>query len=187
MNLESLTLVRVLRPLRLDASTWLPPRRATVVGAAVASISAFTLLALNRFGGQGIATPRAPVRFVLTGFYSWIALAGLLWLSARFTNHSNGSFQTLRQFVTLSGAAHFPVIVLGLVLFVSVGLFQLVGPGLVAAVFVFAFWMPAMLVAGTKWVFGLRIGRAMGVVAVPYLAWLATTGRYVLSLVGHLL
>lgn len=176
-----------MRLLRLDTQTWSRQPARTVTGAAVTTISTFTLMALNRFGGQAIATPRAPVRFILIGFYSWIALAGLVWLSARLTTGISGGTTTLRRFVTVCGAAHFPVIVLGVVLFVSVGLFQFLGPGFVAAVFVFAFWMPAMLAAGTKWVFRLPTGRALVVVAVPYLVWLVTTGRYVLSLIGHLL
>ncbi|MDH4279359.1 MAG: hypothetical protein OEW83_14910 [Acidimicrobiia bacterium] len=85
------------------------------------------------------------------------------------------------------GLAHLPLLVLGIVVFASVGLFDIVGPGLVVAVFVAGFWFPAGLVMAVAHVHRLSLIRAALVVALPYLFWLMTVGRHFHDRIQHLL
>ena len=65
------------RALRLDDSTWSRMAASGSLGAAALMVGgAYLVLAFDRFGVQGFVETRAMVRFLLTGFYGWLGLAG---------------------------------------------------------------------------------------------------------------
>ena len=51
---------------------------------------------------------------------------------------------------------------------------------------VFVVWMPGMLASAVVWAYDVPLWRALALVAVPYVLWLATAGRYLFIQVGHL-
>lgn len=158
--------------------------------AAVLVVGGWVVMAWSRFGPQAFVGPRSAVRFILVGFYAWLALAVLVWLAGRWLAdraEARDDEVGLLRVVQLTGQAHRPVVVLGLVIQFAAVLLQITGPGLVLAVAAFGLWMPAMLVATTASAFDLSPRRASLVVAGPYLAWLATAGRFLERQVGHLL
>ena len=169
---------------------------------AIMVVGGWVIMAWSRFGPQGFVGPRSAVRFILVGFYAWLALAVLIWLAGRWlTDRAEPADPVHRvdrsavspdgvgllRVVQLTGHAHRPVVVLGLVIQFAAVLLQITGPGLVLAVAAFGLWMPAMLAATTAAAFDLSPARATVVVALPYLAWLATAGRFLERQVGHLL
>ena len=86
----------------------------------------------------------------------------------------------------LTGLAHRPLVALA-VLIQVLALFDPAGDiGGIAALVVFGFWMPAMLVSAVVWAYDQTLVRAITLAAIPYVLWLATAGRYLFIQVGHL-
>lgn len=163
--------------------------------AAALVLGAWVLMAWSRFGAQGLTAPRVAVRFVLVGLYGWLALAVLVWAAGRLADQllarpgggPEGAGPELARIVQFTGLAHRPLIILGFVIQFAAVLLRLQGPGLVLAIAALGLWMPAMLVAAVTSAFAVGPLRAALVVAGPYLAWLATAGRFLNQQVGHLL
>lgn len=175
----------VMRALRLDDVTW--ARLAAVASTASASlmvIGAYALLAFDRFGVQGVIEPRGAVRMLLAGFYGWMGLAAGSWLIARRVYGGPAPFLPV---VRLFGHAHLPLLLIGITIQVAAGWLQVLGPGLAVGIFGLAVWMPALLVTAVATALDLDRRSAAFVVAGPYLVWLAVVGRYLESLLGHLL
>jgi len=166
---------------------------ASLGSAVIRVVAASLLFALSRFGGLVIDSPRAFTRMTLVGVYGWIGLTAGVWLGAAVLNSVTGQPDDAAQPVPLQhsssaiGLAHMPLVILGVVIFAAGGLFELLGPGLVAAVFVLGFWFPAGLVVATRSAYQLSLARAAGVLALPYLVWLVIVGRHLMTQVQHLL
>ena len=158
--------------------------------AAAWAASASGVLSVDRFGGLIVDAPRAFLRATLIGVYGWLGLAAAVWvLAGQVTSRARGR-QVQIQFqhtVAAVGMAHVPLLVLGLVIFVAANIFRVLGPGLVVAVFVFAFWFPAVLAVAVRHSHRLTLARATALVAAPYLVWFLLVGRRLLSQVQHLL
>lgn len=187
----------VTRLLGLDAARWARIGPTSFWSALGSAAAASLLLALNRFGGVVIDAPRAFLRMALVGIYGWIGLACAIWLAGLATtdrhqqrpprHQPRSPTVVLQETLVAVGLAHTPLLVLGLTIFAAAGLLQLLGPGLVVAVFVLAFWFPATLVMATRSTFGLGMRHAIAVVAVPYTLWYLTAGQHLLDRVQHLL
>lgn len=175
----------------VSPASWDRQGETTVKPAAALVLGGWAIMAWSRFGAQGLTSPRPGVRFVLIGFYAWLALAVVVWLIGRFAvgraDRSSDDRPSLLRIVQFAGLAHRPVILLGFVIQFAAVLLRLDGPGLVLAVVAFGLWMPAMLVAAARSAYDLPTARAAALVALPYLAWLATAGRFLRDQVGHLL
>lgn len=175
----------VARALRLDASTW---RRmaamATPAGAALIVGGTYFVFAFDRFGMQGFVEARATVRMMLVGLYGWLWLAGAFWLIAR---GGFGYLGTPRRIAPFVGHAHLPLLLVAIFIQVVSITLTVTGPARWVALFAGGFWMPAMLVSATITVTGLTVRRALVVVGVPYLAWVAVVGRSLWTQLGHLL
>ena len=146
--------------------------------------AASLLLAFSRFGGLLIDAPRAFVRMALVGIYGWLGLAFAVWAALRLTQ---SSVPNLRRTIELAGLAHLPLLAFGVIMFFSANLLQLLGPGLVMAILVVGFWMPALLIAGTHHVHQVTVLRSTAVVALPYFVWALVIARHLLAQVRHLL
>jgi len=187
------TLRAVPRLLGLDASKWARVGPDSLWSAIVLVATASFVMALNRFGGLIVDTPRSFLRLVLVGVWGWIGLAIAIWLVVRGTRAVQGDQAaagpppSLQVNVAAVGLAHTPVLALGIVIFVAAGLLEVLGPGFVAAIFVFGFWFPAGLIAATAHVNRMAPVRAAVVVAVPYLIWMSIIGRHLLDRIQHLL
>ena len=181
------------RSLRLDSSHWETIRADQLLGKLIMVVIAYLLLAVNRFGVLGFTAPKAAVRLVLVGVYSWLILAGFLWLVGRYASSSSSSDPsgqprpTLPMAAVAVGTAHAPL--LGTAIFIAVvaGFAQLQGPGWIAAIVLVGLWMPALLVQATQAITGLARNQAIALGLGSYLVWLATTGRFLHAQVGHLL
>jgi hypothetical protein len=149
------------------------------------------LMALNRFGGLAFEEPRSYLRLVLVLEWGWIALSIGVWattnLVRRYTAAPPPAALGLERTLTIVGIAHIPVLTLSGVIFVSAGLLQLLGPGLVTAWFVFGLWFPLALTSGVRYTVRLSFPRAILAVVVPYAAWLWIFGSHILSQLAHLL
>lgn len=171
--------------LRLDQARWKELDRATNEAAIALVIGTFVVLAWNRFGTQGVFSPRASVRMLLVGIYGWLGLAVGLSLMARlFGDRSQPRIVALLR---LTGFAHGPLLAVAVVMLVMAGFLQVLGPALVLAVITFSFAMPANLIAATRTHFDVAFPRAMGIVVAPYLVWVLLVGTYLERSVGHLL
>ena len=182
------------RLLGLDAQKWArvdidspwPAMSLVVIGS--------ILMSLTRFGGLAFDEPRGFVRLALVMVWGWLGLATAIWLiasRARDTSQASGEPtpppMPLHQTIAVVGLAHVPILTLSGVIFVAAGLLQLLGPGRVAAVFVFAFWFPASLTTGLRSTFHGDLVRFAVIVIVPYAVWLLIVGRHVLEQLNHLL
>lgn len=163
----------------------------SVWSAAATVFVASTLLALNRFGGLATTAPRPFVKLVLIGVWGWIGLALAVWtlgsLLAGARSQRGPPITTLIRTAAVVGLAHAPIMALTVVVFVAADVMQLLGPGMVSAVFVFVVWFPAWLLAGTRSALRISLPRATAVVAVSYGAWLQVVGRHLLGQIAHLL
>jgi hypothetical protein len=178
-------MIRTRQMLRLDSRAWNRlTEEATVAGAAAVTIGAFAIFVWDRSGLQAVVAPRASFRLVLIGFYGWVGLTLAIGAVARFVRGINVRSGVMGRLV---GLAHFPLFVLAIVIQGAAVALQVQGPGLVMAVFVFAFWMPAQLVAATRAAYALETGEAMLVVGGPYLLWSIVVGGALMRQVGHLL
>ncbi len=180
-----------------------------LTGPALTALGAWVIMAWNRLGIQGIAAPRAGVRFLLIGLYTWAAMTLLLWLLVRAMTWgapASGPGQedqerapgpeaetgpetphSLRRLAQLTGLAHRPLVVVAIMLQVLAVLVPTSGVGLVVAIVGLGAWMPAMLTSAIVWSTRSSVARAGAIVAVAYGAWLATAGHYLFDQVGHLL
>ena len=175
------TLTRVLQ-LHEDRWRWLEDR-ASPAGAAAVVIGSYLVFAFDRFGWPDFAV-RPTARLLLTGFYGWVGLAVAGWAIARLGLSVSAP---LRDFVRLVGHAHLPLLVVGLLIQVVSVMFAVEGVAMGPALFVAAFWLPALLVAAVAAAADLSYRRAALVVVVPYLVWAGVVGRWVWRLLGHLL
>lgn len=174
---------------RLDGGTWGRVQAESLQRRTLTVLGAFMLAAWNRFGAQGFLGPRAPVRFVLTGIYGWLALTLAIWFIAQRTGPSvEGSpiylFQRAAASVTV---AHFPLIILGMYMATFGAFIRTPVPGTILAVIVFAAWIPLLLSRAMQHMSDMERNRALALAAIPYLLWLAWIGRFLHSQVGHLL
>jgi hypothetical protein len=181
------------RLLGLDAAKWARVGPESLWSAVALVATASFVMALNRFGGLIVDTPRSFLRLMLVGIWGWLGLALAIWLiingarTLQSDRDEAGPPPSLQINVAALGLAHTPVLALGIVILVAAGLLEVLGPGFVAAVFVFGFWFPAGLIAATAHANRLAPLRAAVVVAVPYLIWMSIIGRHLLDRIQHLL
>ena len=175
--------------LRIDSGTWARIRAETLPRRTLTVIAAFTLAAWNRLGSQAVLGPRAPVRMILTGVYGWIALAFALWLIAQRCGLSVRAtpLHSLQRAATSVTVAHFPLIILGMYIATFGAFVRTPMPGTFLAIAVFAGWMPVLLGRAMQHLTDITRGRALLLIVVPYVLWLAWIGRYLNDQVGHLL
>jgi hypothetical protein len=175
--------------LRVDNGTWSRAQADTLPRRMLTVVAAFVLAAWNRFGSQGFLGPRSPARMVLTGLYGWLALTVLIWFIARQREPAVPGTEpfSLQRAAAAVTVAHFPLIILGFYIATFGAFIRNPLPGTVLAVVVFAVWMPALLGRAMQHLTDVETVTALGLVAVPYLLWLAWIGRYLYLQVGHLL
>ncbi len=170
------------RALRLHEGQWDRVDPGSLVAGAGVAVGASLLLALTRVGGLVVTEPRAFLRLALVGIWGWLGLAAVIWALSR-----GRSGDTLGVTAAAVGLAHTPVLVLALVVFTAANLLQQLGPGLVVAWFVFAFWFPANLTMAAQRSANASLLRAFATMAVPYAIWLVVVGQHLLDRIGHLL
>lgn len=154
---------------------------ATVVGAAF-------VLAFNRFGGLLLNAPQQFLQLLVYPLWGWLGLGASIWfLGGRMVERvgSNADQPNLTTTLTSVGFAHRPVLVWGAVMFVGTGLFQISGPGLVAAAIVFGIWLPWLLALSVQHSRYITFQDSFMVVTVPYLLWLVIVGRHLLGQLSH--
>ena len=87
----------------------------------------------------GRLRPRAPVRFILIGFYGWLvlglALCGFVWL----VGDRGAERWDPGAWIRLTGVSHLPILVLAFVIQFAATLLQVFGVGRVMAIVVFVF------------------------------------------------
>lgn len=177
------------RAFGLNTAGWERARSADLRGPALTAIGAWLLMAWNRFGLQGLAAPRVGVRFVLIGFYAWIAMAVLIWVGGRLAARRSSSAPAsgFLRLVVVTGWAHKPLVVVGVALQLLAFIAPGSGVGTVVASVALLLWMPAMLVAALAWAFDRPMRQLVALAGVTQALWLATAGRFLLTQVGHLL
>ena len=173
------------RLLRLDGDSWsrLDEDKGLAVAALVA-MGAYGVLAYDRFGPQAFFDPRATVRFLLTGFYGWLWLAGAAWAIGRILLSSDASFASVFR---LFGYAHLPLLVVAIAIQLVSVLFHVPGPAGMVAIFVVVFWLPASLIAATRTALSVGTRTSFFVVVGPYTVWLLAVARLLQTQLGHLL
>lgn len=154
-------------------------------GATVAG--GWLLLAFARFGIPVVTQPRAPVRFVLVGVYTWLAMAMLVWLLGRLgaAVGRSGPAPDLTRSLQFTALAHQPLVVLGSLLLVG-QVVPVIWPFTVIAALTLGVWLPGMLVASMISAFGRFDRSSAGAGALVYLLWAGVAGRYLVARVGHL-
>lgn len=174
----------------------LHPQRWRSITADMFFVGAFTVfgaslvLAFNRFGGLLVNSPQRFAQLLLFGVWGWLLLGAGIWFAGRVVVDrvgSNADQPSLVKTLTSVGFAHRPVLMLGAVLFISTGLLQITGPGLVVAVIVFGVWFPALLTLSVQHSRYIELQDALMVVVVPYVLWLLIVGRHLVNQVAHLL
>jgi hypothetical protein len=175
--------------LRVDTGTWSRVHADTLPRRMLTVVAAFVLAAWNRFGSQGFLGPRSPSRMILTGVYGWLALTVVLWLIARRREPEVPGTElfSLQRAAASVTVAHFPLIILGFYIATFGAFIRNPLPGTVLAVVVFAVWIPALLGRALQHLTDVDTVNALGLIAVPYVLWLAWIGRYLYLQVGHLL
>lgn len=172
------------RALRLDLGTWRwLESEASLAGAGLVVLGGYLMFALDRFGWPDFS-PRATVRLMLTGFYGWMWLGVALWVLVRL---ASGSFGPLAPFVRLVGHAHLPLLLVAIFIQVVSVMLRLPSLARWPALFAGVFWMPAMLAGAVAASADVRLPRALLIVTVPYLVWVAVVGRILWRQLGHLL
>ena len=177
-------MTKVLRLLQVDQLTWSTISYQELPGRVLTVLFAYGIMAWNRFGLLGVTAPRAPIRLVLIGIYSWLALAAIFWLTARMS--APGSIPPKDAAVAAS-VVHIPLVALGFFMAIVAGFARILGPGTVLAVVVVGLWMPALVARAMRDVAGLRWSRAVPFAALIQLGWVVGTGRHLHAQVGHLL
>ena len=153
----------------------------TVIGAAF-------VLAFNRFGGLLLDAPQQFVQLLVYPLWGWLGMGVAIWfLGARVVDRvgSNADQPTLVATLTSVGFAHRPLFVWGAVMSISTGLFQITGPGLVAAAIVFGIWMPLLLALSVQHSRYITLQQSFTVIALPYVFWLLIVGRHLLTQLSH--
>lgn len=179
--------------LRIDKGTWSRVSETTFPRRSLTILAAFTLSAWNRFGSQAFLGPRAPLRFILTGIYGWLALSLLIWfVGSRFDGDLiDDWWRTLQRTAASVSVAHFPLIILGFYIATFGNFIRNPWPGTVLAVLVFTVWIPVLLARALQHIVPIELGRergkAVAAVVGPYLLWLLWIGRFLWQQVGHLL
>ncbi len=176
-----------LRVLRLHERQWARIDPMSLWAGAGVAVGAALLLALARLGGLVATEPRSFFRLALVAVWGWLGLAVAIWLLSRISEARQPRGRPFQITVAAVGLAHVPLLVLAIVVFVAANMFQLLGPGLVTAWFVFAFWLPANLTMAARRAASGSTLRAIATVAVPYALWLLVVGRHLLDRIGHLL
>jgi hypothetical protein len=180
-------LITTRRLLGLDREKWERVGEGSLTSAAALVVVASFLLALNRFGGLVIDEPRSFVRLVLVGVWGWIGMAVVATAVLVVSGSARGgSGRTLRATLAVIGAAHVPLIWASVMLFLGAGMLQLLWPGLIMVVLVFAFWFPAAVGIGLRVSCGARVGVAVAATAVSYAAWVTVVGRHLYDQLAHL-
>lgn len=176
--------IHLARSLRIDRGTWRwLDSDASLRGSAAMVAGAYVVLAFDRFGWPDFAL-RATTRMVLIGFYGWIWLAAASWVAVRLWA---GTRPSLADHVRLTGHAHLPMLVVGLLVWVFSVMMNIGGIWQWPALFAGSFWMPAMIVNAVAAASGLSLRRAALPGLVPYAVWAAAVGRYLWLQVAHLL
>lgn len=153
----------------------------TVLGAAF-------VLSFNRFGGLVLGAPQEFLQLLVYPLWGWLGLgASIWWLGDRMVERvgSDADQPDIVTTLTSVGFAHRPLLVWGAVMFISTGLFQITGPGLVVAVIVFGLWLPYLLAMSVQHSRYISVRDAFMVVAVPYVLWLVIVGRHLLGQLSH--
>ena len=175
--------------LRMDPGTWTRVQVETLQRRVLTVIAAFALAAWNRFGAQGFLGPRAPIRMLLIGIWGWLVLSFIVWLIARRFDEDlrNDPLYGFQRAAVSMSVTYFPVIIVGFYMATFGAFIRTPIPGLILlAVAVFA-WIPALYARAMQHLTNLDRGPAVLAIAVPYLLWLATVGRYWWQQVGHLI
>jgi len=175
---------RVGTALQLDERTWSTVSYQELSGRIMTVVFAYGVLTWNRFGLITLSEPRQPVRFILIGIYSWMAIALVIWGASNWGTRGR---VRLHDAAVAASIAHVPLVALSFFMAIVAGFARILGPGAVLAALTFALWMPALLAHAFRHVAGLSWPVALGSAAVLQLTWLATTGRYLHQQVGHLL
>lgn len=170
--------------LLVDADSW---RVRKEIGGlrspAVITIGASAVLAFARFGPQAFVDPRGAVRFILVGFYGWVALSGAIWWLGRRA----GSETAFTPVMGVIGRAHMPLLIVAVAIQMASVTLDLLGPARWVAVFAAVVWMPVMLVTASNTAFGFVGARSLRVISGPYLVWLVTIGGFEYRQLAHLL
>ncbi len=162
-------------------------------GAALVGV-AWGLLALDRLGGLAFTEPRAFTRLAIAGVWGALGLTVGIWAIGRVLNGRaagegapTSAVDSMWSTFAVVGWSHLPVAGLATVVLIVAGAMQILGPGLIVAVVVFAMLMPFALVTGVRHVAATSSSRAAAIVAIPYLVWLLVVARPALDSIGHLL
>lgn len=170
--------------LQINQLTWSTVGHQQLRGRTMSVLFAYGVLAWNRFGLLTFSAPRIPMRFLLYGVYAWLGLALVVWLASHLSSKGPA---TLRDAAVGTAIAHTPLVGLSFFIAIIAGFARIFGPGVIMAIFVFAFWMPALLARSFHDVARLPWAQSIGAAVVAQLVWLATLGRYLNDQVGHLL
>lgn len=153
-------------------------------------VGSWLLLAWNRFGYQGVETPRTVARFVLVGVYGWLGLVAVLWLLGlglnRIATRPVSRPAIGAPLLSVVGLAHLPLLVFGFVLQLG-QLIPVPFAMFLVTVVVFVLWLPAVLVAAVGSVTSRPWSTSAAHVAPAYAIWLVTVGGFLLSWLGHLI
>ena len=190
----------VVRAFRLDVASWhrvsqigtmasaleisLKSKGAIFASAVATAIGSFAFFAFDRFGFQAFIAPRATTRILLVGLYGWLGLSAATLLLAHRVTSARVSFV---EVVRIFGYAHLPLLILGFAIQLVAVVTQVLGPSLIVAIFAFAVWMPASLIAATRYLFEVDVGRSIKIVLPPYAVWALLIGAYLWRQIGHLL
>lgn len=172
------------RLLQIDGLTWATIEFQHLRGRTLTVLFAWGIMAWNRFGLLSFAAPRAPLRLILVGVYSWLGLAAAVWVASSL---AGSAIVRMRDAAVATAIVHVPLVALGFFVAIVAGFARILGPGTVVAVFVFALWMPALLYRAFREVAGLERSYAAATAVVVHLAWLAGPGNLLRTQVGHLL
>lgn len=177
-------MTKTMRLLQLDDLTWSTIGYQELPGRVLTVFFAYGIMAWNRFGLLSFTAPRAPVRLVLIGIYSWAAIATVFWLAAR--RIERGTVQP-KDAAIAAAIVHIPLVALGFFMAIVAGFARVLGPGTIVGIFVVGLWMPALTTRALHDVGGLKWSSSLVVAALVQILWLVGTGRYLHNLVGHLL
>jgi len=168
------------RLLQWDETTWSTVEYQEFPGRAMTVFFAYAIFIWNRFGILSVSSPRAPLRFLLIGLYSWMALALIAWFASQRTIH-------FRSAATATAIIHIPLVALGFFMAIVAGFARILGPGFILAVLVVCLWMPALLVRLFSVMAGWRLRDSIvGAILVQAL-WMLGPGWFIYRQVGHLL
>jgi hypothetical protein len=187
------TVIGIAGSLRAADERWARLSTKSVWSATAIVTVTWSLIALDRLGGLALTEPRAFARLAVIGIWGWLALGLSVFAAVRVSAKAAAPDARVRSVVSLErvlsvvGWAHVPVMALAVVVFISAGALQILGPGLVVAAVVFAVAVPFALVTGVRHIAASSIMRAIAIVAIPYAVWLLVVIRHALDSIQHLL